>query len=40
MIELDGLSIPVIGRQELIINKLATDRPKDKLDAEWLAKQH
>jgi hypothetical protein len=40
MIELDGLSIPVIGRQELLINKLATDRPKDKLDAEWLAKQH
>ncbi len=39
VIELDGLSIPVIGRQELIINKLATDRPKDRLDAELLAKQ-
>ena len=35
-IELDGLTIPVIGRQHLITNKRATGRPRDLLDAEHL----
>jgi hypothetical protein len=39
IVELDGLRIPVIGKQELIINKRATGRAKDILDAERLAKQ-
>jgi hypothetical protein len=32
-IELDGLLLPVIGREELIANKLACGRPKDIADA-------
>jgi hypothetical protein len=35
-IELEGLRIPVIGRQELLANKRASGRPKDLADAETL----
>jgi predicted nucleotidyltransferase len=35
-IELEGLSIPVIGRNDLITNKRAIGRPKDIADAETL----
>ncbi len=33
---IEDLLIPVISRQNLIINKLATGRDKDKIDAENL----
>ncbi len=36
IIELEGLLIPVISKQNLIINKLATGRDKDKIDADNL----
>ena len=32
-IEIDGLMLPVIGRKDLIANKLACGRPKDIADA-------
>jgi hypothetical protein len=35
-VELEGLSIPVIGRPELIRNKRASGRPKDLIDLEIL----
>ena len=35
-IEIDGLSIPVISKQNLIINKMATGRDKDRVDVESL----
>ena len=35
-VELDGLTVPVIGRDQLIANKKATGRPRDLLDVEWL----
>jgi hypothetical protein len=35
-VELDGLSVPVLGRDHLIANKRATGRPRDLLDIEWL----
>jgi hypothetical protein len=31
-----GITVAVIGRLDQIRNKRATDRPKDKLDADWL----
>lgn len=31
-----GISVPVIGRSDLIRNKLSTGRTKDLADAEWL----
>lgn len=33
IIEIEGLSVPVISKPKLIINKLATGREKDQLDA-------
>lgn len=36
VIETEGLSIPVISKEKLIINKLATGREQDRLDAENL----
>ena len=36
IIKIESLSIPVISKQNLIINKLATGREKDKIDAENL----
>jgi hypothetical protein len=35
-VRVSGLDVPVIGRPELIRNKLATGRTKDLADAEWL----
>ncbi|MCK5267289.1 MAG: nucleotidyltransferase [Spirochaetes bacterium] len=36
IIEIAGISIPVISKQNLIINKLATGRDKDKIDVKNL----
>lgn len=35
-VDLGGLRVPIMGRDELIANKLATGRPKDLLDVEIL----
>lgn len=35
-IELEGLTISVLGRAELLINKRASGRPKDLADVAWL----
>ena len=35
-VRVSGLDVPVIGRPELIRNKLATGRMKDLADAAWL----
>jgi hypothetical protein len=32
----EDLAIPVLGREDLIRNKRAAGRPKDRLDADWL----
>ena len=37
-VEIEGLSIPVIGREELIRNKRASGRAKDLIDLEILEK--
>ena len=37
-ITMDGLTLPVIGKNELIKNKLSTGRLKDKADVESLRK--
>jgi hypothetical protein len=34
--DIDGISVPLISKQDLIKNKLATGRKKDALDAEQL----
>jgi hypothetical protein len=36
IIELDGLMIPFISKQKLIMNKMATGREKDRLDVKTL----
>ncbi len=33
---IDGLLVPVLGRQQLLANKLASGRPKDLVDAKML----
>ena len=35
-IELDGVRIPLLSKNDLIKNKESTDRPKDRLDVEQL----
>lgn len=35
-IEIEGMIIPVIGKQKLLINKKSTGRNKDKADVLWL----
>lgn len=35
-VEIEGLSIPIIGREAMVRNKRATGRPKDLLDLELL----
>lgn len=35
-VRVSGITVPVIGRPELIKNKLSTGRTKDLADAEWL----
>ena len=34
--EVEGVKVFVISRGDQILNKRSTDRPKDKLDADWL----
>jgi hypothetical protein len=34
--ELFGVTVPVISRRHLLINKKSTGRPKDQADAAWL----
>ena len=36
VIDVDGLQVPFIGRDDLLKNKRATGRPKDLLDVEYL----
>lgn len=38
IVNIEGLSVPIISKSKLIINKLATGRDKDRLDAENLKK--
>jgi len=35
-VEIDGLHVPVLGREHLLRNKRATGRAKDAVDASWL----
>jgi len=35
-IEIEGISIPFISKENLIKNKLSTGRKKDRLDADYL----
>ena len=35
-VEIDGISLPVLGREDLLANKKATGRPKDNVDAKTL----
>ena len=37
IIEVDGLNIPFLSKEDLIKNKRSTGREKDKLDAEYLS---
>jgi hypothetical protein len=34
--ELEGVRVPVLGRRELVRNKLATGREKDRVDVKGL----
>jgi len=36
VMEIDGLRLSVLGRDDLLRNKKASPRPKDKIDAIWL----
>ena len=40
IIEVDGLNIPFLSKEDLIKNKRSTGREKDKLDAEYLSGNH
>jgi hypothetical protein len=35
---IEGISVPVIGRADLVINKKAAARPQDLVDVKWLEK--
>jgi hypothetical protein len=37
MFDFSGLSVPVLGKGDLIVNKLAAGRPKDLADVAVLA---
>jgi hypothetical protein len=39
VIDVDGLQVPFIGRDDLLKNKRATGRPKDLLDVEYLTRE-
>ena len=39
IVELEGLSIPVINRDDLLVNKKASGRPQDLADVAWLESQ-
>lgn len=38
MVDLDGVAVPVIGREDLIANKVAVGRPQDRRDVRALEK--
>ena len=35
-VEIDGMTIPVLGLSDLITNKKATGRPQDMVDLDWI----
>jgi hypothetical protein len=37
--EIEGLCVPVLGRRQLVVNKLASGRPKDLADAQMLGEE-
>jgi hypothetical protein len=37
--EMDGMKLPVLSREDLILNKRTVGRPKDRLDVEWLEQE-
>ena len=37
--EIEGLRVPVLGRRQLVVNKLASGRPKDLVDAQMLEEE-
>ena len=39
VVDIDGLQVPFIGRDDLLTNKRATGRPKDLLDVEYLSRE-
>ena len=39
VVDVDGLQVPFIGRDDLLTNKRATGRPKDLLDVEYLTRE-
>ncbi len=39
VVDVDGLQVPFIGRDDLLANKRATGRPKDLLDVEYLTSE-
>ena len=39
VIDVDGMQVPFIGRDDLLTNKRATGRPKDLLDVEYLTRE-
>jgi len=39
VIEVEGLRIPFLSKEDLIKNKRSTGREKDKLDAEYLSRK-
>ncbi len=38
-IDIDGLHLDVIGRDDLLRNKIAADRPQDRADVHWMNRQ-
>ena len=36
IVDVDGVQVPFIGRDDLLANKIATGRPKDLLDVKYL----
>jgi len=36
VVQIDGLTVPLIGKSQLIKNKKATGRPKDQIDVLWM----
>jgi len=39
VVDIDGLQVPFIGRDDLLTNKRATGRPKDLLDVAYLTRE-
>lgn len=35
-VPIEGLTVPVLSRRHLLVNKRAAGRPKDRADADWL----